>query len=135
MIPLSDIQSRQDINQFVDSFYHKILIHEELAPIFVDIAKVDLAIHLPIIKSYWAKLLFGDKSYQRHTMNIHRVVNSKYQFTEHNFNQWLTLFEATIDSMYAGNCAVRAKKLAATIAVNMRRNLAQPIDVQHRKVN
>jgi hemoglobin len=122
--PLSDIQSRQDIDQFIDSFYCKLLADEELAPIFVDVAQIDLAVHLPIIKSYWAKLLLGDKSYRRHTMNIHRAVHSKQQFTEHNFNQWSTLFEATIDSMYVGDCANKAKKLAATIAMNMSRTLA-----------
>jgi hemoglobin len=122
--PLSDIQSRQDIDQFIDSFYSKLLADEGLAPIFVDVAQIDLSVHLPIIKSYWAKLLLGDKSYRRHTMNIHRAVHSKQQFTEHNFNQWSTLFEATIDSMYVGDCANKAKKLAATIAMNMSRTLA-----------
>jgi hemoglobin len=122
--PLSDIQSRQDIDQFIDSFYSKLLADEGLAPIFVDVAQIDLSVHLPIIKSYWAKLLLGDKSYRRHTMNIHRAVHSKQQFTAHNFNQWSTLFEATIDSMYVGDCANKAKKLAATIAMNMSRTLA-----------
>lgn len=122
--PLSDIQSRQDIDQFIDSFYSKLLADEGLAPIFVDVAQIDLSVHLPIIKSYWAKLLLGDKSYRRNTMNIHRAVHSKQQFTEHNFNQWSTLFEATIDSMYVGDCANKAKKLAATIAMNMSRTLA-----------
>jgi hemoglobin len=122
--PLSDIQSRLDIDQFVDSFYSKILNDKELAPIFVDIAKIDLAVHLPIIKNYWAKLLLGDKSYRRHTMNIHRAVHSKQQFTEHNFNQWLILFKATMDDMYAGEYADRAKKVATTIAANMKRALA-----------
>ena len=96
---------------------------EELSPIFIDVASVDLTVHLPIIKSYWAKLLLGDKSYQRHTMNIHRVVHSKQKLTKDNFNRWLVFFEATIDSMYVGSCADRAKGLAATIASNMSRAL------------
>lgn len=121
--PLPDIQSQHDIDRFVDSFYSKLLHDEELAPIFIDVAKVDLTVHLPIIKSYWAKLLLGDKTYQRHTMNIHRAVDGKKKLTEHNFNQWLITFEATIDSMYVGDCAARAKRLAATIASNMSRAL------------
>ena len=120
---LPDIQSQHDIDRFVDTFYSKLLNDEELAPIFIDIAKVDLTVHLPIIKSYWAKLLLGDKTYQRHTMNIHRVVHSKQKLTEDNFNRWLAFFEATIDSMYVGCCADRAKLLAATIASNMSRAL------------
>ena len=121
--PLPDIQSQYDIDQFVDGFYNKLLNDEELSPIFIDVAKVDLTVHLPIIKSYWAKLLLGDKTYQRHTMNIHRVVHSKQKLTKGNFNRWLVFFEATIDSMYVGSCADRAKRLAATIAFNMSRGL------------
>lgn len=122
--PHSDIQSQQDIDRFVDSFYSRLLADQQLAAIFVDVAQIDLAIHLPIIKSYWAKLLLGDKSYRRHTMNIHRAVDSKQKLTADNFNRWLIFFELTIDSMYVGSCADRAKRLAATIAFNMSRTLA-----------
>ena len=57
-------------------------------------------------------------------MNIHRAVDSKQKLTADNFNRWLIFFELTIDSMYVGSFADRAKRLAATIAFNMSRTLA-----------
>ncbi|MFQ3322381.1 MAG: hemoglobin [Pseudomonadales bacterium] len=116
---LPDIQTQPDIGSFVDSFYTKLLADSELAPIFVDVAQIDLTVHLPLIKSYWAKLLLGDNSYSRHTMNIHRLVHSKQNFSQDNFDQWLALFELTMDEMYCGACADKAKRVAGTIVANM----------------
>ena len=72
-----DLDCRENIECFVDSFYQRLLADEQLAPIFVDVAQVDLAVHLPHIKDYWCKLLLAEKGYQRHTMNIHRQLHSK----------------------------------------------------------
>ncbi len=72
-----DLDSRENIEFFVDRFYERLLADEQLAPIFVDVAGIDLAVHLPHIKDYWCKLLLGDKRYQRHTMNIHRQLHGK----------------------------------------------------------
>ena len=57
-----DMDSRESIDFFVDRFYERVLADEQLSPIFVDVAEVDLAIHLPHIKSYWRKLLLGEKN-------------------------------------------------------------------------
>ena len=67
-----DLDSREQIDSFVDRFYARLLQDERLAPIFVDVAEIDLAVHLPHIKAYWCKLLLGEQGYRRHTMNIHR---------------------------------------------------------------
>ena len=61
------MDSRERIELFVDYFYSSLLQDEQLAPIFVDTAQIDLSVHLPHIKNYWCKLLLGDKGYQRHT--------------------------------------------------------------------
>ena len=56
-----DLDSRENIERFVDLFYERLLADEQLAPIFVDIAEIDLAVHLPHIKDYWCKLLLGER--------------------------------------------------------------------------
>ncbi len=118
-VSLPDLQTQSDIDSFVDSFYTKLLADSELAPIFVDVAQIDLTVHLPLIKSYWAKLLLADNSYNRHTMNIHRLVHSKQNFTQDNFDQWLKFFVLTMDEMYCGAYADKAKRVAAVIIANM----------------
>jgi len=120
---LPDLDSRENIEFFVDRFYVRLLADEQLAPIFVDVAAIDLAVHLPHIKDYWCKLLLGDKRYQRHTMNIHRQLHSKRPLTAQDFQRWLAFFIATVDAHFAGERAERAKQVATSIAANMERSL------------
>lgn len=118
-----DLDSRERIEFFVDRFYERMLADEHLAPIFVDVAEIDLAVHLPHIKDYWCKLLLGDNKYRRHTMDIHRQLHSKRTLQARDFQRWLSFFTATVDAYFAGERAERAKRVAAAIAANMEKNL------------
>ena len=93
-----DLDCRENIERFVDLFYERLLADEQLAPIFVDIAEIDLAVHLPHIKDYWCKLLLGEKGYQRHTMNIHRELHGKRHLHRDDFERWLAFFTATVST-------------------------------------
>ena len=121
--PLPDMDCRENIESFVDRFYARMLADKQLAPIFVDVAQVDLSVHLPHIKDYWCKLLLGEKSYQRHTMNIHRQLHGKRNLRPADFERWLECFIATVDEHYRGERAERAKQVAAAIAANMQSSL------------
>ena len=118
-----DLDSRKRIERFVELFYERMLEDDQLAPIFVDVAEIDLSQHLPHIKNYWSKLLLGDPSYQRHTMNIHRQLHSKRALKSSDFDRWVATFVATVDSNFAGINADRAKRVAHTIAENMQKGL------------
>ena len=118
-----DLDSREHIEFFVDRFYERMLADEQLAPIFVDVAQIDLAVHLPHIKDYWCKLLLGDAEYRRHTMNIHRQLHSKRALQAQDFQRWLNFFTATVDEYFVGERAERAKQVAASIAANMQKSL------------
>lgn len=120
-----DLDSRLRIKQFVDSFYGQMLRDSELAPIFLDVAEVDLSLHLPLICSYWEKLLLGDKAYSRHTMNIHREVHAKRPLSAQDFERWLSLFVRSVDSLFVGSQAERAKRVAGQIAANMQKSVTQ----------
>ena len=118
-----DLDTRENIEKFVDCFYSRVLADEHLAPIFLDIAAIDLAVHLPHIKDYWCKLLLGEKKYQRHTMNIHRQLHGKQPLQAGDFQRWLALFNATLDEGFAGERTERARQVAAAIAGNMEAGL------------
>ena len=121
--PKPDLDSRERIEFFVDRFYERLLADAQLAPIFVDVAEIDLAVHLPHIKDYWCKLLLGEKGYSRHTMNIHRQLHGKRPLRPGDFERWLAFFVATMDEHFAGERAERAKQIAAAIAANMQKSL------------
>ena len=123
MEPGVDLDNPERVQQFVDLFYARTLNDPQLAPIFLDVAAVDLVVHLPHIKHYWRKLLLGETTYSRHTMNIHRELHGKRALTPGDFERWLSLFTSTVDARFAGECADRAKRLASTIAANMQNSL------------
>lgn len=121
-----DLDSRERIELFVERFYERLLADEQLAPIFLDVAEIDLDVHLPHIVDYWCKLLLGEKGYQRHTMDIHRRLHELRPLHEGDFERWVGHFQQTVDAHFAGEKADRAKRLAATIAANMHENLPDP---------
>ena len=120
---LPDLDCRENIECFVDLFYAKILQDQQLAPIFLDVAAINLDVHLPHIKNYWCKLLLGDRTYSRHTMNIHRQLHGKQALTALDFQRWLDTFVTVVDANFSGDRAQRAKRVAAAIAANMAKAL------------
>lgn len=122
----TDLDNKQHIRDFIEAFYGRMLADPSLAPIFLDVAEIELDKHLPLIRSYWEKLLLGDSDYNRHTMNIHRALNSKRTLHAEDFERWLGLFCQTADESYAGPRTERAKQVAAAIVANMQRSLSEP---------
>jgi hemoglobin len=114
-----DLDTRERVERFVDAFYARVLVDPVLAPIFLDIAGIELDVHLPHIKDYWCKLLLGETGYKRHTMNIHRQLHLKHELSSTDFERWLQLFEATVEESFQGPGADRAKRVANAIAHNM----------------
>jgi hemoglobin len=114
-----DLDRAEHIDTFVDLFYARVLEDPLLQPIFIDVAGIDLTKHLPLIKSYWCKLLLGERGYQRHTMNIHRAVNARHAFTPDAFERWLQLFTRTARDHFDGPATERAVTVASQIARNM----------------
>lgn len=118
-----DLDSPERIRAFIEAFYARVLADELLAPIFLDVAAIDLSKHLPIICSYWEKLILGSDSYRRHTMNIHRALHAKQKLEPRDFERWLALFCATLDENFRGPGAERARQIAKHIARNMQVSL------------
>lgn len=127
-----DIDDAGKISIFVKAFYEKLLADPTLAPIFTDVAGIDIAEHFPRIEAYWAKLLLGQDNYKRHTMNIHRQLHNKQQLTAQNFHDWLGYFVTTMDELYEGPKAEKAKRVASHIATNMEEALNSPDDYSRR---
>jgi len=125
--PIPDLNSPERIAEFLQYFYGKLLKDPVLAPIFIDVAQIDLQAHLHHIQAYWEKLLLGKDDYQRHTMNIHRLLHSKRALTKADFDRWLEFFTSTVREHYAGPQAERAVKVAGHIAGNMTRYIAGDI--------
>lgn len=120
-----DLDSADRIAQFIDAFYAKVLGDALLAPVFLEVADIDLAAHLPHIRDYWCKMLLGEPGYRRHMMARHRALDAKATLTGSHYRRWLQLFEETLSEQASGPRAEHARTLARRIARNMQQNLAK----------
>jgi hemoglobin len=107
-----DIQTEADVRLLVDTFYDGIRQDALLNPIFADVAQVDWAEHLPKMYAFWNGLILGKPGYVGAPFAAHMnlPVNREH------FVRWLALFRATVDRLFAGPFAQRAKDAAGSIA-------------------
>ena len=111
-----DIKSRDDIKLLIDTFYIKVRNDKSLGYIFDEIAKVDWENHMPIMYDFWENTLFHNGSYKRNAMQPHLDLNEKTPLTKAHFDQWLLIFKDTVDELFNGEMANKAKIRALSIA-------------------
>jgi hemoglobin len=111
MTPLPDLETETDITRLVDAFYARVNADALLRPIFNDVAQVDWASHLPTMYDFWSSVLLGTSRYKGRPMAKHFPLPIK---AEH-FQQWLALFRASVDALFAGSKAEEAKLKAQNI--------------------
>ncbi len=111
-----DIRSRTDIVKLVNAFYEKVLEDDLLAPMFLEVAVIDLSKHLPILYDFWESALFQVGKYKRDTFNAHWDLHQIRRLKAAHFNRWLELFNETVDDFFEGIKAKQAKERALSIA-------------------
>ena len=121
---MSDISDRADIDALVRQFYEAAFADPLLGHIFIDVAKMDLAHHLPIIGDFWETVLFNAGRYRRNALAMHLALNGKHALTGEHFTRWLALWTATVDEHFTGPVADRAKQQAVRVAGSIQRRLA-----------
>ncbi|MCC7459739.1 MAG: group III truncated hemoglobin [Proteobacteria bacterium] len=111
-----DINSREDIITLVNEFYKKVDKDALLSPYFNDAAKIDWDHHLPIMYNFWETVLFAKPAYHGNPMAKHFNLNEIKKLTPEAFAHWLKLFHGTIEDLFQGAVAEKAKFSASTIA-------------------
>ncbi|MGY5353139.1 group III truncated hemoglobin [Wenyingzhuangia sp. IMCC45533] len=125
----NDIQNRADIYKLVCAFYDKIRADEILGPIFNHmIPSNEWPIHLDKLTDFWETNLFGIPKFKGSPTQKHIQTDAEFNHNiqQTHFNQWLKLWEETINDLYQGDLATRALMAAHNIAqiqnMVMRRN-------------
>lgn len=111
-----DITSREDIVLLVNTFYEAVRKNDVLNYIFNDVAAIDWEAHLPKMYSFWSSLLLAEHSYTGNPMVKHIELSKMTNMTEVEFDQWLLLFNTTVDELFVGETATQAKLRAGNIA-------------------
>ncbi len=115
-----DIRDRADIDRLMVEFYSIVLDDAEIGHHFVDL---DLDEHIPIIASFWEKVLFAAPVYFGNPMEVHHRLHRRSPLETEHFGRWLEIFSSTVDRLFAGPIAEAAKDRAVVVASNMNRRL------------
>jgi hemoglobin len=124
---MRDIKTYEEIKQLVDSFYQKVVSDDMIGYIFTEIQRVNWDYHLPRMYSFWQTVLFGDVSYKGNPMLEHFYVNKNEPLKAEYFQRWLFLWENTINDLFKGEVAEKAKYSAKNMAVGLQNTLKIPL--------
>lgn len=116
---MSDIQTRQDIETVLKTFYGKAFADPEIGYFFIQVVPLNLEEHLPLIASFWETVLFATRGYHKDVMAVHRHIHGLSQITQAHLDRWVSLMTATIDQHFSGPKAELMKQRAISIATVM----------------
>jgi hemoglobin len=119
-----DIETREDCERLVRTFYSRALTDPIIGYIFTDVAKLDVEAHVPVIASFWETILLGRPSYGGGAFAPHAALHAKVRLREGHFARWLVLWRETVDELFAGERAELAKAHAERVASAFLRRLA-----------
>jgi len=112
---MTKITNRDDVSLLVHTFYDKIRQHELLGPIFNGhISEEQWPAHLSKLTDFWESNLFGVRTFRGSPSKAHVNVdkNLNHTVSQNHFAQWLQLWFETIDELYEGELADKAKEMA-----------------------
>lgn len=107
-----EIETIEDIQQMVDSFYAKVREDDLLKDIFENVIKDKWAVHLEKIYRFWQTVLLGEHTYSGSPFMHH----AKLPVERKHFDRWVKLFVENIDEQFIGAKASEAKLRAGSIA-------------------
>ena len=116
---MNKIENRKDVNILVNKFYAKIRQDELLGPIFNGhIPAENWPEHLEKLTDFWETNLFGIPKFKGNPSQKHASVdkNMGHTIEQLHFGKWLQLWFETIDELYEGELARKAKESARKMA-------------------
>lgn len=119
---MKTIDSREDVSVLVNTFYVKIRDDESLGPIFNGhIKENQWPEHLEKLTDFWETNLFGVPKFKGNPPQAHKDVDKKFNhtITQEHFGRWLTLWFETIDELFEGERADRAKQSARRMSTGL----------------
>lgn len=107
-----DIENETDVELLVNSFYTKVRNDVLLDAVFAPVIKGNWAVHLKLMVDFWSTLLLYSRKYNADPLAKHLPL----RLSKAHFDQWIHLFNETVDELFVGGIAENAKKRALSIA-------------------
>ena len=104
-IKKNDILSGADVKLMVDAFYGKVRGDDLLAPVFDAVIRDNWPAHLEKMYRFWGTVLLGQSTYNGSPFRPHAFL----PVDEKHFDRWISIFNETVDELFAGEVAAEAK--------------------------
>jgi hemoglobin len=123
---MKDIQSREDLSVLVRTFYGKIRANEFIGTFFNETID-DWEEHLEKLTDFWESNLFFKAKFRGNPQQAHIDVDARFnhRISMEHFGEWLQVWTATIDELFSGELADRAKNNARKMATHLYLTLYQ----------
>lgn len=106
-----DIETVADVERLVRSFYRAAIPDPVLGPVFHEFG-VDWSVHIPKLVDFWAARILERPGYVGNAVGAHQPVLDRCGFGTEHLARWLALWGETVDELFAGPNAQRAKERA-----------------------
>lgn len=116
---MRDIQTTEDIETLVNTFYDRVKQDQVIGFFFNDIAQTNWETHLPKMYQFWRALLFADVKFEGNPVGAHIPINAEVPIEARHFEHWVSLWHQTIDDLFVGEIAEDAKTKGQNIAKMM----------------
>lgn len=119
---MKTIDNREDVKLLVHSFYAKIRKDDLLGPIFNGSIPDDhWPAHLEKLTDFWETNLFGIFKFKGNPPAAHQRMDEKegHTITQVHFGKWLQLWFETLDQLFEGERAERAKEAARRMSTGL----------------
>src|SRR5689334_10364365 len=115
----NDIESRDDLEEFLKAFYKKAFADELIGRFFTEVVPLDLTTHIPVIASFWESVVFGTHGYRKNVMEVHSHIHHLSKIQKVHLDRWIKLFTETLDERFEGSKTELMKQRARSIATLM----------------
>lgn len=109
---LQDIETLKDIHRLVDAFYDKVRNDQTIGFFFNQRLEGKWEAHHKKLYRFWHTVLLRRPDYFGNPVPVH----FNMQLKREHFDHWLQVWCATVDELYAGTIAERAKFRGKTMA-------------------
>jgi hemoglobin len=109
---MRDIANLKDIQLLVDTFYAKVRKDQTIGYFFNDRLEGKWEAHHKKLYRFWHTVLLRRPDYFGHPVPIHFGM----QIKKEHFDHWLEVWCTTVDELFAGEIAERAKFRGKTMA-------------------
>ncbi len=112
-----DIQQAEDVERLVRTFYGHLLADPFMSPFFEG---VDFEAHFPRMMAFWSFILLDTAGFTGNVFDAHR----RLAIDARHFERWISTFKTTVDDLFEGAKAEKAKQQAEVIGYNFQAKLA-----------